>query len=129
MSVLENFARHAPVVTTGAPTVLVSSGARDLLTTLTELHGALVVHHAGGACAGSDPMCHAVGTLHAGSREVAVGEIVLPDPLPPVTVLVADEFADGWESGEVVLDVARGRGSGFSLEAPEGVRFVARSYG
>lgn len=33
-----------------------------------------------------------------------------------------------WSHTRLVVDVVEGRGSGFSLEAPEGVRFLIRSH-
>ena len=32
-----------------------------------------------------------------------------------------------WEHTQLIIDVVPGRGAGFSLEAPEGVRFLTRS--
>lgn len=32
-----------------------------------------------------------------------------------------------WKHTHLTVDVVRGRGSGFSVEAPEGVRFIIRS--
>jgi uncharacterized protein (DUF779 family) len=32
-----------------------------------------------------------------------------------------------WQHTHLVIDVVPGRGSGFSVEAPEGVRFLTRS--
>jgi uncharacterized protein (DUF779 family) len=32
-----------------------------------------------------------------------------------------------WQHTQLTIDVVPGRGSGFSLEAPEGVRFLTRS--
>lgn len=32
-----------------------------------------------------------------------------------------------WQHTHLIIDVVPGRGSGFSLEAPEGVRFLTRS--
>ena len=32
-----------------------------------------------------------------------------------------------WRHTGLLIDVVRGRGSGFSLEAPEGIRFLTRS--
>jgi uncharacterized protein (DUF779 family) len=34
---------------------------------------------------------------------------------------------DYWKHTQLIIDVVKGRGSGFSLEAPEGVRFLTRS--
>ena len=32
-----------------------------------------------------------------------------------------------WQHTQLIIDVVPGRGSGFSVEAPEGVRFLTRS--
>jgi uncharacterized protein (DUF779 family) len=32
-----------------------------------------------------------------------------------------------WQHTQLIIDVVKGRGAGFSLEAPEGVRFLTRS--
>lgn len=32
-----------------------------------------------------------------------------------------------WKRTQLTVDVVKGRGSGFSVEAPEGVRFLIRS--
>ena len=32
-----------------------------------------------------------------------------------------------WQHTQLIIDVVPGRGAGFSLEAPEGVRFLTRS--
>jgi uncharacterized protein (DUF779 family) len=32
-----------------------------------------------------------------------------------------------WKHTQLTVDVVKGRGSGFSVEAPEGVRFLIRS--
>jgi uncharacterized protein (DUF779 family) len=32
-----------------------------------------------------------------------------------------------WRHTQLIIDVVKGRGSGFSLEAPEGFRFLTRS--
>jgi hypothetical protein len=37
----------------------------------------------------------------------------------------ADQF-DYWKHTQLTIDVVKGRGAGFSLEAPEGVRFLTR---
>lgn len=34
---------------------------------------------------------------------------------------------EAWRHTRLIVDVVPGRGSGFSLEAPEGVRFLIRS--
>jgi uncharacterized protein (DUF779 family) len=38
----------------------------------------------------------------------------------------ADQF-NYWKHTQLTIDVVPGRGAGFSLEAPEGLRFLTRS--
>jgi uncharacterized protein len=38
----------------------------------------------------------------------------------------ADQF-DYWKHTQLIIDVVPGRGHGFTLEAPEGLRFLTRS--
>jgi uncharacterized protein (DUF779 family) len=38
----------------------------------------------------------------------------------------ADQF-DYWKHTQLIIDVVPGRGHGFSVEVPEGVRFLTRS--
>ncbi len=62
-----------------------------------------------------------------GSRDVLLGEIGLPELLPAVRVWIQGDQYELWKHTQLILDVVKGRGAGFSLEAPEGVRFLARS--
>lgn len=104
-----------------------TDGGRALLTKLTELHGPLMIHQSGGCCDGSAPMCYPVGDYRIGQRDVLVGELNLPDPLPPVRVWISGEQFEVWKHTQLIIDVVPGRGAGFSLEAPEGLRFLSRS--
>lgn len=99
----------------------------QLLTKLSELHGGLMIHQSGGCCDGSAPMCYPVGDYRVGQRDILLGEIALPDPLPPVRVWINGDQFELWKHTQLILDVVPGRGAGFSLEAPEGVRFLSRS--
>ena len=76
---------------------------------------------------GSAPMCYPVGEYRIGQRDVLLGEIVLPAPLPVVFVWIGGDQFELWKHTQLILDVVPGRGAGFSLEAPEGVRFLSRS--
>ena len=64
--------------------VVATDSAVELLTKLSELHGGLMIHQSGGCCDGSAPMCYPVGEYRIGQRDVLLGEIVLPAPLPVV---------------------------------------------
>ena len=56
-----------------------------------------------------------------GARDVRLGEV---DGCP--YYMGGDQF-ERWSHTRLILDVVPGRGAGFSLEAPEGVRFLIRS--
>ncbi|GAA3036792.1 DUF779 domain-containing protein [Gordonia defluvii] len=107
--------------------VVATDSAVELLTKLSELHGGLMIHQSGGCCDGSAPMCYPVGEYRIGQRDVLLGEIVLPAPLPVVFVWIGGDQFELWKHTQLILDVVPGRGAGFSLEAPEGVRFLSRS--
>ena len=107
--------------------VVATDTAVQLLTKLSELHGGLMIHQSGGCCDGSAPMCYPVGEYRVGQRDVLVGEIELTEPLPAVRVWINGDQFELWKHTQLILDVVDGRGAGFSLEAPEGVRFLSRS--
>ncbi|MFT4043152.1 MAG: DUF779 domain-containing protein [Gordonia sp. (in: high G+C Gram-positive bacteria)] len=107
--------------------VVATDVAVALLTKLSELHGGLMIHQSGGCCDGSAPMCYLAGEYRVGQRDVLVGEISLPNPLPAVRVWINGDQFELWKHTQLILDVVKGRGAGFSLEAPEGVRFLSRS--
>jgi uncharacterized protein (DUF779 family) len=101
--------------------VLATDAARDLIEKLKHVHGPLMFHQSGGCCDGSAPMCYPAGELRVGGNDVYLGEI----GGAPV-YMDADQF-DYWKHTQLIIDVVPGRGSGFSLEAPEGLRFLTRS--
>ena len=95
--------------------------ALELIDRLVEAHGPLLFHQSGGCCDGSSPMCFPLGEFRIGGSDVLLGE-VRGAPF----YMGADQF-EYWKHTHLTLDVVSGRGSGFSLEAPEGVRFLIRS--
>jgi len=101
--------------------VLVTDAALDMIARLQRMHGPLMFHQSGGCCDGSAPMCYPREEFRIGGNDVYLGEIggcqVYMD---------RDQFAY-WKHTQLVIDVVPGRGGGFSLEAPEGVRFLTRS--
>jgi uncharacterized protein (DUF779 family) len=78
-------------------------------------------HQSGGCCDGSAPMCYPVGELKLGARDVHVGDV------GGCAFYIGGDQFERWKHTDLVLDVVVGRGAGFSLEAPEGVRFLIRS--
>jgi uncharacterized protein (DUF779 family) len=101
--------------------VLATDAALDLIETLKRQHGPLMFHQSGGCCDGSAPMCYPQGEFSVGGSDVKLGEI---GGCP--FYMSADQF-DYWKHTQLIIDVVPGRGSGFSLEAPEGKRFLTRS--
>jgi uncharacterized protein (DUF779 family) len=95
--------------------------ARQVIATLRAQHGELMFHQSGGCCDGSSPMCFARGEFKIGARDVYLGEIA-GCPF----YMGADQFAY-WRHTQLTIDVVPGRGGGFSLEVPLGVRFLVRS--
>ncbi|MGY4644036.1 DUF779 domain-containing protein [Cellulomonas sp. URHB0016] len=106
--------------------VAVTDAAADLLRRLRERHGELMFHQSGGCCDGSSPMCFPAGELLTGDVDEHLGDLDLGDGfLVPVWMTKAQY--EYWKHTHLTIDVVPGRGAGFSLEAPEGVRFLLRS--
>jgi len=95
--------------------------ARAVIEQLREKHGELMFHQSGGCCDGSAPMCFAKGDFMVGSRDVCLGEVQGCG-----FYMAADQF-EYYRNSHIVIDVAPGRGSSFSLEIPLGLRFMAVS--
>ena len=103
------------------PRVLLTEAAASLIARLRAAHGPLMFHQSGGCCDGSAPMCFALGEFRVGAQDVKLGAI---DDCP--FYMSASQF-EYWKHTELTIDVVEGRGAGFSLEAPEGLRFLTRS--
>lgn len=106
--------------------VELSSAASDLLVSLVARHGPVMFHQSGGCCDGSAPMCYPRGDFRVGAADVLLGEVGSGEAAGTPFWMSADQF-DYWSHTHLTVDVVPGRGSGFSLEAPEGVRFLIRS--
>jgi len=102
--------------------VELTDAAADLVRKLTTRHGPLMFHQSGGCCDGSVPMCYPRGEFRVGGADVLLGHVAGYTPF----WMSADQYAY-WRHTHLTVDVVPGRGSGFSLEAPEGVRFLLRS--
>ena len=104
--------------------VVVTADAATLLDQLRDQHGPLMFHQSGGCCDGSSPMCYPDGEFIIGDRDVLLG--VLDVGADGVPVWISGPQFQAWKHTQLVIDVVPGRGGGFSLEAPEGVRFLSR---
>jgi len=106
--------------------VAVTDAAADLLRQLREQHGELMFHQSGGCCDGSSPMCFPAGEFLTGDVDEHLGDLDLGDGVV-VPVWMTKAQYEYWKHTHLTIDVVPGRGAGFSLEAPEGVRFLLRS--
>ncbi|MEU5892444.1 DUF779 domain-containing protein [Streptomyces sp. NPDC047461] len=109
------------------PRVELTPAAADLLRRLHEVHGPLMFHQSGGCCDGSAPMCYPAGEFRTGSSDVLLAELEVEGVEEAVTFWMSRSQFEVWSHTRLIVDVVEGRGSGFSLEAPEGVRFLIRS--
>jgi uncharacterized protein (DUF779 family) len=121
-----------------------------MLRQLRDQHGELMFHQSGGCCDGSSPMCYPLGDFLTGDADVHLGDLRVPST--PVDASAGGPGGEGrpqgeggdgawftvpvwmsrsqfayWQHTHLTIDVVPGRGAGFSLEAPEGVRFLIRS--
>ena len=103
------------------PRVLATDAALDLIARLKTKHGPLMFHQSGGCCDGSSPMCYPEGELLVGDGDVRLGEI---GGCPFYMSAAQFEY---WKHTQLTIDVVPGRGGMFSLEGPEGLRFLTRS--
>ncbi|MGI5129943.1 DUF779 domain-containing protein [Pseudonocardia sp. CA-107938] len=104
----------------------VTEEAAQLLRRLTAQHGPLMFHQSGGCCDGSSPMCYPDGEFLIGDADVRLGDLDIGSGRPVPVWMAAFQY-EYWKHTFLTIDVVPGRGSGFSLEAPEGVRFLIRS--
>lgn len=100
--------------------VVATEKALELITRLKAMHGALLFHQSGGCCDGSSPMCYPRAEFRIGPNDVLIGEIA-----GCLFYIGAAQF-EYWSHTQLIIDVVPGRGAGFSVEAPEGVRFLTR---
>jgi uncharacterized protein (DUF779 family) len=101
--------------------VLASDSALDLIEKLKSKHGDLMFHQSGGCCDGSSPMCFPRGEFLVGDSDVQLG-VIGDSPF----YMSKSQF-EYWKHTQLTIDVVPGRGGMFSLEGPEGLRFLTRS--
>ena len=130
------------------PRALITRAAADLLGRLQNRHGDLMFHQSGGCCDGSAPMCYPAGEYIVGDRDILLAVLDVGGADERSTGIsderstgISDERSTGifgvpvwisgsqfetWKHTQLVIDVVPGRGGGFSLESPEGMRFLSR---
>lgn len=108
------------------PRVETTAAADALLVKLARIHGDLMFHQSGGCCDGSAPMCYPAGEFRVGGSDVLLGTLTVPG-LTDISVWISLEQFEYWKHTHLTIDVVPGRGGGFSIETPEGLRFIIRS--
>jgi uncharacterized protein (DUF779 family) len=101
--------------------VTATAAALELIQTLQGRHGPLLFHQSGGCCDGSSPMCFPRGEFMIGGSDVLLGEI------GGQPFYMSESQFEYWMHTHLIIDVVPGRGGMFSLEGPEGKRFLTRS--
>jgi len=104
----------------------VTDEAAALLRELADQHGPLMFHQSGGCCDGSAPMCYPVGMFMTGPSDVKLG-ILEVDGIDPIDFFMSQSQFEYWKYTHLTVDVVPGRGAGFSVESPTGMRFIIRS--
>jgi hypothetical protein len=101
--------------------VKVTEAAVELIRKLRAAHGPLLFHQSGGCCDGSAPMCYPAGEFRIGQNDMRLGEV------EGAPFYIGGKQFELWKHTQLIIDAVPGRGAGFSLEAPEGYRFLTRS--
>lgn len=101
--------------------VIATPATIQLIDKLKAKYGALMFHQSGGCCDGSAPMCYPLGEFIVGDSDILMGEI---GGCPFYMSVSQYEY---WKHTQLIIDVVEGRGGMFSLEGPEGLRFLTRS--
>lgn len=101
--------------------VTATPDALDLLARLGAKHGPLLLHLSGGCCDGTAPLCLPRGEFRLGGGDLCLGTV------GETPFCMSGSAYAYWEHSQVILDVIQARGGGFSLEAPDGVRFTVKA--
>lgn len=101
--------------------VVITPAAAALVERLIEQHGELIFHQSGGCCDGSAPMCFPAGDFKTGACDIHLGTIA------GCRFFISESVFAYYAHSQLIIDVVEGRGASFSVEAPEGLRFLTRS--
>ncbi|WP_207005090.1 DUF779 domain-containing protein [Trinickia mobilis] len=101
--------------------VICTPAAAELINVVRAKHGPVMFHQSGGCCDGSAPMCYPAGELQIGDIDRLLGEI------NGAPFYISGPQFQYWQHTQLIIDVVSGTGGMFSLEGPEGKRFLTRS--
>lgn len=100
--------------------VIATEAALELIEKLKSIHGPLMFHQSGGCCDGSAPMCYENGEFKVGNSDLLLGKI------GDSPFYISKDQYEYWKHTQLIIDVVPGRGGMFSLEGPEGKRFLTK---
>ncbi|MEN2465787.1 DUF779 domain-containing protein [Ornithinibacillus sp. FSL M8-0202] len=101
--------------------VIATDESLQLIEKLKAIHGELLFHQSGGCCDGSSPMCYPRNEFRVGDSDILLGEI------GDTPFYISRDQYNYWKHTQLIIDVVEGRGGMFSVEGPEGKRFLTRS--
>ena len=109
------------------PRVTALPAAESLIQRLQREYGPVMFHQSGGCCDGSSPMCYPSGEFLTGDADVQLADPIIEGLAHAVPFWMSGSQFAYWKHTHLTVDVVPGRGGGFSVEAPDGVRFLIRS--
>lgn len=101
--------------------VSITDNATELVQTVQRKHGEVIFHQSGGCCDGSAPMILPKEDFYLDESDIHLGQIA------GVDFYMNEAQFEYWKHTHLTVDITEGRGSSFSLEIPEGFRFIVRS--
>ncbi len=72
-------------------------------------------------------MCYPAGEFKVGGQDVLLQELIVAGISEPIGFWMSASQFEYWKHTHLTVDVVNGRGGGFSIESPEGKRFLIRS--
>ena len=99
----------------------ITEQAEKVLNDLKTKHGKVIFHQSGGCCDGSSPMLLPEEDFYLDESDILLGEI------GGVKFYMNEAKFEYWKHTPLTVDITEGRGSSFSLEIPEGYRFIIKS--
>ncbi|QXC61293.1 DUF779 domain-containing protein [Aquihabitans sp. G128] len=104
-----------------------TDAAADLVRRLSAEHGPVMFHQSGGCCDGSSPMCYPRASSSWAAATCGWARWPSPDSTGRSTSGCRSRSSSTGSTPTSRSTSCPGGGGGFSLESPEGVRFLLRS--
>ena len=101
--------------------IAITEAAVKIVNQIKEKYGNLIFHQSGGCCDGSSPMLLPKDEMYLDESDILLGNI------EDVNFYMNQDQFEYWKHTHLTVDVAKGRGSSFSLEIPLGFRFIIHS--